>query len=185
MRADFAIAFTLVVASCAPAGQHYETGDFFTLTPDVRPQKVSAQIAQTGSTAPTPIAPVENKPEPQTIKQLIASITPGPAWHYLRTDKAGPDALGYVVELTIVYGRDVEEHTVQGDTYFVGRKILLWLTRHKKLVGDDPPSVYICAIQDGLRGETGKALVRGLGCTKYNQFSDSLDFDPNFNQSPF
>jgi hypothetical protein len=38
---------SLALMSCAPAGQHYDTGDFFTLTPGAKPQqKISAQQKQ-------------------------------------------------------------------------------------------------------------------------------------------
>jgi len=92
--------------------------------------------------------------------------------------------MGYTYEFTIAYKELPGLDEVESDTKSVARDVLEGVVKIQKPSENQSIWISVCAIQDGLRGETGKPLVRPLGCTNYNSDSDQLNFDPNENTPP-
>jgi TPR repeat protein len=118
------------------------------------------------------------------FSQIISSIKQQPNWRSIRTDKLDLDGLGYSFRYTIIYKVTPSEAETEIDTKSVSRTLLAALVKERGARTEISIFLYVCAIQDGLRGETGKELVRPLGCTKYNQRSDQLEYVRDFNSPP-
>ncbi|MDR3527982.1 MAG: tetratricopeptide repeat protein [Rhizomicrobium sp.] len=143
-------------------------------------------VNQPIASRPGPVANrVASDPEiAQAIMRQIASIPLHLDWRSIRTDKLSHDAMGYTSEFTLIYKELPGPDEVEADTKAIARAVLKQIVKMQKPSGDQSIWMSVCAIQDGLHGETGKPLVNPLGCTNYTSDNDQLSFDPNENTPP-
>jgi hypothetical protein len=104
------------------------------------------------------------------MTKAINAIPMKPLWRAVRVDELKPNA----VNLTILYKAMPESYEPEQDTMAVARVVLKELVAEGKQPSADWTILHVSAMQDGLKGETGVALVRVFGTTDYRFADDAL-----------
>ena len=105
------------------------------------------------------------------------------SWREIRITTFGGTS-GKDFDFDILFSNAPNDNEAEAETRQVARDVIAEFVRQGKLPSKELILVRVCALQDGLKGETGSPLVRPLGCTKYSSFRDQLEFDETANRVP-
>lgn len=141
------------------------------------PTQAPASAPAAGS--PTAVQPQAAAVDPDQAARALAertidNVPMRPDWKGIRIDKATAHHFAFV----LVYNREPAGYAqVELDTKTIARAMLRALVDSGRHPSDEGITVFVWAQQEGLRGETGKPLVRVFGDTSYDYNTDQLKFE--------
>lgn len=112
----------------------------------------------------------------KTVHLAVASLKEKPYWADVTTTEADGRHFSLVLHYKSFPPRGMIDADL--DTKTVARAVLAELVKEGQRPARDSISIFVWAQQDGLRGETGKPLVRVFGDARYNYNTDQISFEP-------